>query len=141
MCKGIETYGEWSLEELELHININVKELLAAFFAVQSFYPLHKNVLHIRLKTDNSTVVANINNYGSIKSPALDQLTREFWDSCLQRQLHLSSESIPGVENCIADPLSRQLEKGGAEWCLNNQIFLTIRQMIFEPSIELFAPR
>ena len=79
MCEGIETHGEWSLEELELQIN--VKELLAAVFAVQSFYPLHKNVLHIRLKIDNSTAVANINNYGSIKSPALNQLTREFWDT------------------------------------------------------------
>ena len=107
-----ETHGERSLEELEHHIN--VKELLAAFFAVQSFYPLHKNVLHIRLKIDNSTAVANINNYGSIKSPALNQLTREFWDWCLQRQLHLSAESIPGVENCIADRLSRHLEK---RWC------------------------
>ena len=67
MCEGIETDGEWLLEELEHHIN--VKELLAAFFAVQSFYPLHKNVLHILLKIDNSTAVANINNYGSIKSP------------------------------------------------------------------------
>ena len=139
MCEDIETHGEWSLEELELHIN--VKELLAAFFAVQSFYPLHKNVLHIRLEIDNSTAVADSNNYGSIKSPALNQLTREFWDWCLQRQLHLSAESIPGVENCIADRLSRQLEKGGVEWCLNDQIFRTIRQMTFETSIDLFASR
>ena len=121
--------------------HINVKELLAAFFAVQSFYPLHKNVLHIRLKIDNSTALANINNYGSIKSPTLNQQTREFWDWCLQRQLHLSAESIPGVENRIADRLSRQLEKGGVEWCLNDQIFRTIRQMTFEPSIDLFASR
>ena len=139
VCEGIETHGEWSLEELELYIN--VKELLAAFFAVQSFYPLHKNVLHIRLKIDNSTAVANINNYGSIKSPTLNQLSREFWDWCLQRQLHLSAESIPGIQNCIADRLSRQLEKGGVEWCLNNRIFRTIRQMTFEPSIDLFAAR
>ena len=83
-----------------------------------------------------STAVANINNYGGIKSPALNQLTRKFWDWCLQRQLHLSAESIPGVENCIADRLSRQLEKGGVELCLNEQIFRTIRQMIFEPSID-----
>ena len=76
MCEGIETHREWPLEELELHIN--VEELLAAFFAVKSFYPLHKNVLHIRLKIDNSTAVANINNYGSTKSSALNQLTREF---------------------------------------------------------------
>ena len=137
VCEGIETHGEWSLEELELHIN--AKELLAAFFAVQSFYPLHKNVLHIRLKIDNSTAVPNINNYGSIKSPTL--LSREFWDWCLQRQLHLSAESIPRIQNCIADRLSRQLEKGGVEWCLNNQIFRTIRQMTFEPSIDLFASR
>ena len=66
VCEGIETHGEWSLEELELHIN--VKELLAAFFAAQSFFPLRNNVLHIRLKIDNSTAVANINNYGSISN-------------------------------------------------------------------------
>ena len=27
------------------------------------------------------------------------------------------------------------------EWCLNDQIFHTIRQMTFEPSIDLFASR
>lgn len=60
-------------------------------------------------------------------------------DWCLQRQLLLSAESIPGIENCITDRLSRQLEKSGAEWCLHDQIFRTIRQMTFEPSIDLFA--
>ena len=104
MCEGIETHGEWS-EELELHIN--VKELLATFFAVQSFYLLYKNVLHIQLKIDNSTAVANINNYGHIKSPMLNKLSREFWDWFLQRQLHLSAESIPRTQNCTADRLSR----------------------------------
>ena len=78
MCEAIETHGEWSLEELELHIN--VKELLAAFFPVQSFCPLYKNVLHIQLKIDNSTAVANTNNYGPIKSPMLNKLSQEFWD-------------------------------------------------------------
>ena len=60
-------------------------------------------------------------------------------DWCLQRQLLLSAESIPGVGNCIIHRLSRQLEKGDAEWCLNDQIFRAIRQMTFEPSIDLFA--
>lgn len=44
-CNGVEAFGEWSLEESNEHINF--KELQAAFFAIQSFHPLHKSVHHI----------------------------------------------------------------------------------------------
>ena len=137
-CNGMNSHGPWSLEESEHHINF--KELLAAFFAVQAFYPLHRNVHHIRLKIDNSTAVANINNYGSIKSPALNQLSREFWEWCLQREIHLSAESIAGIDNCIADSLSRR-ENSRLEWCLNDQIFHSVCEMTFHPNLDLFASR
>ena len=61
-CKEFKTHvshSKWSLDELDQHIND--KELQAAFFAVQAFCPLHKNIRHIRLKIDNTTTVANIN--------------------------------------------------------------------------------
>lgn len=107
---------------------------------VQSFYPLYSNVHHIRRKLDNSTAVANVNNYGSIKSPSLNTLARVFWEWCLKREIHLSAESIPGVDNCLADALSRR-ENSRLEWCLNDQIFQSVYQMIFHPSIDLFASR
>lgn len=59
-CKGMSSNGEWSLEEFDHHINL--KELLAAFFAVQSFYLLYSNMHQIRLKLENSTAVANVSN-------------------------------------------------------------------------------
>lgn len=137
-CNGVKAYGDWSREESDQHINF--KELQAAFFAVQSFYPLHKDILHIRLKLDNSTAVANINNFGSIKSPVLNNLSREFWEWCLNENVHLSAEHIPGVSNCTADYLSRK-DKSTIEWCLNDDILKYICKMSFQPSIDLFASR
>ena len=72
-CSGVATGGPWSQSEIDLHINH--LELLAAFYALQSFVPQYKSAARIRLKVDNSTAVACINNFGSIRSPSLNTLS------------------------------------------------------------------
>jgi len=137
-CNGVKAYGHWSAWESGQHIN--VKELQAAFFSVQSFYPIHKDVHHIRLKLDNSTAVANINKFGSIRSVALNDLSRNFWQWCLSKNIHVSAEHIPGIYNCTADSLSRK-QKSNLEWSLNDNIFEAVCKLCFQPNIDLFASR
>ena len=55
------TGGQWSTEELTLHINC--KELLAAFLALKTFVK-NKKDLHVRLRVDNSTAMYYINRMG-----------------------------------------------------------------------------
>ena len=76
-CNGVSAYGHWSSSESGNYINY--LELLAAFFALQSFFPMHKSAKHIRLKLDNTPAVAYINHFGSIKSPSLNSISGRIW--------------------------------------------------------------
>ena len=137
-CNGVATGGQWSRSEIDLHINH--LELLAAFYALQSFVPQYKSAAHIRLKVDNSTAVACINNFGSIRSPFLNTLSRTIWDWCISRKIHISAVSIPGVDNTVADVMSRQ-NSDKLEWALNFSVFQRLSSLVFKPDIDLFASR
>ena len=54
--------GHWTPQEAEEHINY--LELMAAFFSLQAFVT-NLNNKHVRLKIDNTTAVAAINNMGT----------------------------------------------------------------------------
>ena len=58
VCGSVKTQGMWSATESALHIN--VLELQAANFAVQSFTKGKNNILQL----DNTTVVAYLNKMG-----------------------------------------------------------------------------
>jgi len=137
-CNGVSTRGKCSLSEAEYHINY--LELLAAFFALQSFLPHHSSVKHVRLKMDNTTAVANINNLGSIKSPLLNGLSRSIWDWCIMHNIHVSAESVPGSCNVIGDNFSRE-DSSRLKWSLNNSIFNKLIELVFKPDIDLCASR
>ena len=55
--------GRWTRDEGENHINY--LELLAAFFGLRSFAGCKRSV-HIRVKMDNTTAIAYINNGGGV---------------------------------------------------------------------------
>lgn len=132
---GQPAQGKWS--ELEASYHINYLELLAAFKALQTFVLVEKNI-HVRLMLDNSTALAYINNLGGIKSTALDSLSRQIWEWCIERNIFLSAQHIPGKMNLRADALSRQF-CSNLEWSLNTQIFEQVLKMSFTPEIDLFA--
>lgn len=135
--RGQPAQGKWS--ELEASYHINYLELLAAFKALQTFVSVEKNV-HVRLKLDNSTALAYINNLGGIKSPALDSLSRRIWEWCIERNIFVSAQHIPGKMNSRADALSREF-CSNLEWSLNMRIFELILKMTFIPEIDLFASK
>ena len=66
VCDNVTTGGRWTAEESQLHIN--VLELQAAFFALQSLCSKESNT-HIHLQLDNTTAVSYINAMGRNKSP------------------------------------------------------------------------
>ena len=136
-CGGQSANGQWSL--LEAHSHINYLELLAALYALQAFVPNLRDV-HVRLKLDNSTAVAYINKMGGIKSPSLNSLSRTLWEWCIERNIIISAQHIPGKENLVADSLSREFSSN-LEWSVDIDIFNQITNMTFVPDIDLFASR
>lgn len=89
---------------------------------------------------DNSTAVACINKFGIIGSPSLNTLSRTIWDGCISRKIHISAESIPVVDNTVADVMSRQ-NSDKLERALNFSDFQHLSTLVFKPDIDLFANR
>jgi hypothetical protein len=71
-CGNLSTNGRWSNKESLFHIN--VLELKATFLAVQAFLK-HQSNLSVKLRLDNTTAIAYINNQGGTRSPSLTSLT------------------------------------------------------------------
>ena len=133
----LKTRGQWSADEMKLHINL--KELQAAFFMLQSFCQNYHDT-HIRLKLDNTTAVACINRMASTK-PSLMKMTKQIWVWAIERQIHLSAEHLPGRYNCIADHESRAFDNLDAEWMLKKTVFEAICDKFGMPDIDMFASR
>ena len=129
------TGGRWSIDEAKHHINY--LELLAAFHALQCFAPIRSR---ISLLTDNSTVVGYINKMGRMASPSLNHLTRKLWVWCLEREIFVVAQHIPGKDNVYADYHSRNFNER-FEWSLNLTVFRWITQRLWYPEIDLFASR
>ena len=132
--------GRWN--EFEAMIaarnEINYLELLAAFFALKSFCRDSRNI-HVKMNIDNTTAVAYISHMGGSKSSTCNELAKQFWAWCIDRQIWVSVAHLPGVENVIADRKSRVFQDE-TEWMLNKEIFQQLCTE-YEPSIDLFASR
>jgi len=81
-------------------------ELLAAWFGVRVFTKDRKNI-HIHLRMDNRTAVFYVNRMGF---PVLNSLAIQLWQWCLERNLSITAEYLPGVDNCVADKESRAIQ-------------------------------
>ena len=131
------TGGRWTQEESEFHINY--LELLACFLALKAFYHDHTNI-HVQIKSDSSTAVSYINHMGGIVAMSLDDLAKDIWLWCYDRQIWLSTCHIPGSSNVHADHESRHFNDN-LEWKLNPAIFRAICNEFLTPKIDLFASR
>ena len=99
-CQGTSTGGPWSPLEMKWHINC--LELLAATLSLKTFVKNTKG-LSVLLKIDNTTAVACINNQGGTISKDLIVLNRDLWMWCLERNIHIQAQYLPGVMNQVAD--------------------------------------
>ena len=134
VCESQRTNGRWSDSERAQHIN--VLELKAAFLALKSFL---KNQSHkvVCLRMDNTTAVAHVNNKGGTHSPCLLALTLELWQWCLERNIMISAQHVPGKLNTIAD-LESRVFNNSSEWKIAPQI---VSPFLKGCEIDLFASR
>ena len=133
-CQGKSTNGKWFSQESIQHINLLV--LKAAFLALKTFLKdqSHKVVL---LKLDNSTAVAYLNNKGGTHSVPLMSLTLEIWTWCLQRNILISAQHVPGKENTVADSESLT-SLDSTDWQLDPTV---ITPFLTNWNTDLFASR
>ncbi|XP_038061714.1 uncharacterized protein LOC119732327 [Patiria miniata] len=140
-CLGkVQCGGRWSLQEQSLHINNLELHVLAVFYALKSLVSQQRNI-HIRVQVDNMTALSYINHKDGTHSHVLSSLAVQRWTWCLAKHLTLSAEYLPGVQNTVADNLSRVFSDR-TEWQLLPGVFQEVTQMMgFCPSVDLFASR
>lgn len=105
------TGGRWSVQEQCEHIN--VLELKAVYLGLQTYFE-DKNDVNVKVKIDNTTAVAYINNMGGIKSLKCNSLAKEIWLWCKARTIWI-----------IAAHLQYQVEI--IWWLIGDQEFFMIR--------------
>ena len=100
----------------------NSKELLATWIALQTFANTLRGA-HVHIKIDNTSAVAYINHTGGVHSRELCQIAINMWNWCLDRDLTISAEHLPGIQNATANFESRN-KKNPSEWELNQAVSL-----------------
>lgn len=135
--QGIMTGGCWNAQEAQLHINS--LEMMAAFFAIKAFAKECQQIT-ILLLTDNISVVAHINTMGGTKSQLLTSQVKDLWAWCLQRQISVTAQHLPGLDNVTADYLSRHLTDR-TDWMLDPSIFQCLETIWGPLQVDLFATR
>ena len=66
--------------------------------------------LHVLPKIDSQTAVAYVNNMGGTISAQATLLARDLWMWCLNKNIHLSAQYLPGNENTIPAKESRVMK-------------------------------
>ena len=130
-----ETGGHWAREELE---HINVLELKAVLLGLQSLCSDVRGA-HIRVVSDNTTVVACIERGGSVR-PRLLAVAEQIFVWAFDRQISLSAEYMRGSDNTAADRLSREV-RYSTEWKLDSKVFSRLCSLFGVPGMDLFATR
>ena len=130
-CKENSMGGCWSAVETTYHINY--QELLAAFLA---FASQHKGAVLPRM--DNVSAVTYVNQKGGTHTTLLCNLALEIRKWCLQRQITLQAEHLPGQLDVVANLESRAL-KDRCKWMLNPAVFQQIHHSFGPLHINLFA--
>ena len=108
-------------------------------FAVKSF-TREKTNIHVHIRVDNRTTMSQINKMGGTRSEKLFQITREFWQFCISKQIILTAEYLPGSLNQNADQEYR-VYMDRSNRMLNNTILPQIEQIWGSVEVDLFADR
>ena len=114
-------------------------ELKAILKAIQGYHLYWQGRKHIRIKSDNTTAIAYVNNMGGTVSQKCNNLSKFIWEFCTGQGVWISAEHIPGSKNNIADHMSRKFNEN-TEWQLDQHIFIKLlKYFSVKPSIDLFA--
>ena len=137
----------WAGKESDCPLNLPdtqrprvVGATLALKALLQSQEVQHPPLKHIHLRIDNTTAVGYINKRGGMRSPALTAQALELWAVALTAGVSLTAQHIPGIQNVVADSVSRQIETR-TKWTSDRKIFQSICQRFYTPEVDLFASR
>ena len=127
--------GRWKPVQMTWHINR--LELMAVRLTLLHF---HEQVRghRVLVRSDNSTTCYYINKFGGTRSQELCCLTWDLLMWCSERGIELTAIHVPGVDNVLADFLSRQ-EINQREWSLHGHVTNMIFKIWGRPNIDLFA--
>jgi len=126
-------HGHWNTVEKRLHIN--TLELMAIEKALNSLGKKGRNIL---IRTDSTTAIAYINNFGGCRSAINHKVAKRIWQQCEKLSQHIYASYISTHCNFVADSLSRiQLDE--TDFSLNSTEFDTICRRLGRPEIDLFA--
>ncbi|XP_055999480.1 uncharacterized protein LOC130047863 [Ostrea edulis] len=134
--EGREASGIWSGLQLTEHINL--LEMRAVLLALKHFSQFVQGQ-SLMIATDNTTVVAYLQNQGGTHSQSLYLLCKEILLFCRSLGIRLSVRHVPGNLNLVADALSRSLHPVNTEWELHPAVFQEICLKWDRPHIDLFA--
>ena len=96
--------------------------------------------MHVLVLMENKTAVAYVNKMGGTVSKVLSNIATLLWNWCLDRQITLTAEYIPGAKNSIADWECRNfLDK--TSWRLNPQIFKQLQVLLGLSNVDLFTDK
>ena len=128
--------GTWSLTLRSCHINL--LELATVFIALKRLNIPYGT--HLRLHSDNATVVACLNKGGSSRSSPLNSWTVSILTLMSRKGLYITAFHVEGARNVLADALSRGVPIS-SEWSLDQSSFHLICQRVGVPEIDMFATR
>ena len=141
----LRTAGRWSAAQSRRHIN--VLDLWAIFLALHLWVPWLKGKT-VLVRCDNLTVVTYINKEGGTRSPSLCRETLKLLKWCKDWDITLVACHVPGVDNVLADALSRRgtqikaplkVRGSSVEWQLHRSVCRSIFQRLDRPYMDLFA--
>ena len=81
-----------------------------------------------------------MNHMGGTKSHVCNELSKEIWQWCCERNIWITATYLEGSLNCIADYCSRNFNDQ-TEWQLNPSVFQKRSKFFGKPCIDLFASR
>lgn len=134
-CGSESSHGHWTESELNMHINS--LELKAAFYGLRIFASKLRDC-SILLRIDNTTAISYINRMGGIQHIHLNELARNIWQWCEDRNIHIFASYVKSSDNVIADRESRKMNMD-TEWELAEYAFSEVTHKLGVPNFDLFA--
>ena len=127
--------GLWSPRERQAHINLLELRAIRLTLLQLTQSVKSKSVL---LECDNTSAVCYVNKQGGTKSWSLCLEARLLYDWAIQHQVTLRAIHRPGVDNVLADYLSRS-RPDPLEWSLSKRVCEDLFSQWGRPQIDLFA--
>lgn len=127
--------GDWSVPERQLHINVLELRAIRLTLMQLTSSLTGKTVL---IECDNTSAVCYLNKQGGTLSWSLTWETHLLYQWAMKYSVQLRAIHRPGVDNTLADYLSRN-RPDPLEWSLSTRVCDELFRQWGKPQIDLFA--